>query len=113
MLTDVIKTILRGYIKDNEWKRKHDTGKQQMKMIDMHEELFDDGHSVSYTTVRNFVNEETAKLKEVFIQRHCEPGHEAEFDWGEVKLEINGKLKNYSLAVFTYDNMQIVVKAFI
>lgn len=101
LLTEEIKTKLRRYIKDNEWKRKHYMGKQQMKMIDMHEKLLEDGHSISYTTVRNFVNEETAKSKEVFIRRHCEPGHEVEFDWGEVKLEIDGKLKSYSLAVFT------------
>lgn len=41
------------------------------------------------------------KSKEVFIRRHCEPGYEVEFDWGEIKLEINGKIKSYSLAVFT------------
>lgn len=101
VLTEEIKTKLRGYIKDNEWKRKHYMVKQQMKIVDMHEKLIDTGHSISYTTVRNFVNEETAKSKEVFIRRHSEPGHEVEFDWGEVKLEIDGKLKTYSLAVFT------------
>lgn len=100
-LTEEIKTKLRGYIKDNEWKCQHNMAKQQMKIVDMHEKLIDAGHSISYTTVRNFVNEETAKSKEVFIRRHSEPGHEVEFDWGEVKLEINGKLKSYSLAVFT------------
>ena len=47
------------------------------------------------------MNEEIAKSKEVFIRRHCEPGHEVEFDWSDVKLEIDGKLKSYSLAVFT------------
>lgn len=101
VLTEEIQTKLRGYIKDNEWKRKHNMGKQQMKMVDMHEELVNAGHVISYTTVRNFVNQETAKSKEVFIRRHAEPGHEVEFDWGEVKLEIDGKIKSYSLAVFT------------
>src|SRR5690625_6676343 len=75
--------------------------KQQMKMIDMHEKLIDKGYSIGYTTVRNFVNDEEARSKEVFIRRYCEPGHEVEFDWGEVKLELNGKLKSYSLAIFT------------
>lgn len=101
VLTDPIKTILRQYIKDNEWKRNHYMKKQQMKIIDMHEKLLDAGYSISYTTVRNFVNQETAKSKEVYIRRYCKPGYEVEFDWGEVKLEINGKLKAYSLAVFT------------
>jgi len=101
VLTEEIKNILRGYIKENEWKRNHYMSKQQMKMIDMHEKLIDVGYSISYTTVRNFVNEETAKTKEVFIRRYCEPGYEVEFDWGEVKLEIDGKIRSYSLAVFT------------
>lgn len=52
VLTEEIKTKLRGYIKDNEWKRKHYMVKQQMKIVDMHEKLIDTGHSISYTTVR-------------------------------------------------------------
>lgn len=92
---------MRGYINENEWKRNHYMAKQQMKMIDMHEELVDAGYSISYTTVRNFVNTEAAKSREVFIRRHCEPGYEVEFDWGKIKLEMNGKIKSYSLAVFT------------
>lgn len=101
VLTEKIKQILRGYINENVWKRNHYMAKQQMKMIDMYEELVDAGYAISYTTVRNFVNKEVAKSREVFIRRHCEPGYEVEFDWGEIKLEIDGKIKSYSLAVFT------------
>lgn len=100
-LTEEIKTILRGYIKENNWKKKHYLRKQQMKMVDMHDGLLNKGFMISYTTVRNFVNKEVAKTKEVFIRRHSEPGYEVEFDWGEVKLEIDSKLKSYSLAIFT------------
>lgn len=111
VLTEEIKTLLRGYIKDNKWKREHYMGKQQMKMIDMHEKLLEKGHSISYTTVRNFVNKETKKSKEVYVRRYCEPGYEVEFDWGEVKLEVQGKIKSYSLAVFTlaYSNYRFAV----
>ncbi|RKL65073.1 hypothetical protein CR203_22665 [Salipaludibacillus neizhouensis] len=91
VLTEPIKNILRQYIKDNEWKRNHYMKKQQMKIIDMHEKLLDAGYSISYTTVRNFINQEVSKTKEVYIRRYCEPAHEVEFDWGEVKLEINSK----------------------
>src|SRR5699024_1434888 len=69
VLTEKIKSILRGYIKENEWKRNHYMSKQQMKIIDMHEKLIDEGYSISYTTVRNFVNSEISKTKEVFIRR--------------------------------------------
>ncbi|QOY35061.1 IS21 family transposase [Anaerobacillus isosaccharinicus] len=101
VLTEQIKNRLRQFIKENEWKRNHYMRKQQMKIIDMHEKLLDDGFSISYTTVRNFVNQETAKAKEVYIRRHCKSSYEVEFDWGEVKLVIDGKLRVYSLAVFT------------
>ncbi|GAE93806.1 hypothetical protein JCM21714_2913 [Gracilibacillus boraciitolerans JCM 21714] len=59
-------------------------GKQQMKIIDMHEALLKEGHTVGYTTIRNFVSEISKKNKEVFIRKHPEPGAEIEFDWGEV-----------------------------
>lgn len=101
VLTIEIKNILRGFIKENKWKRNHYMSKQQMKIIDMHEKLVEDGYLISYTTVRNFVNEEILKSKEVFIRRHAEPGYEVEFDWGEIKIILNGKIKAYSLAVFT------------
>lgn len=101
VLTIDIKNIMRGFIKENEWKRNHYMSKQQMKIIDMHEKLVEKGYSISYTTVRNFVNSEISKSKEVFIRRHAEPGYEVEFDWGEIKIILDGKIKAYSLAVFT------------
>lgn len=75
--------------------------KQQLKMIDMHEKLLGEGFNISYTTVRNFVNNEIKKQKEVFIRQDPTVGREIEFDWGEVKLFIDGKLRSLSLAVFT------------
>lgn len=101
VLTTEMVEMIRGFLDDNEWKRKNNMSKQQMKIVDMHQKLLDAGYSIGYTTVRNFVNEESAKSKEVFIRKNSEPSHEVEFDWGEVKLEISGKLKSYSLAVFT------------
>ena len=93
--------MLRDFIKENKWKKDHGMAKQQMKIVDMHEKLLQRGYSISYTTVRNFINEEVTKTKEVFIRRHAEPGYEVEFDWGEIKLFIDDKLKTFSLAVFT------------
>ena len=45
--------------------------KQQMKIIDMHEKLLDMKYTISYTTVRNFINNEIQKKKEVYIRKHC------------------------------------------
>lgn len=101
VLTIEIQEKIQYFISQNEWKKDHYMGKQQMKIIDMHEALLKEGHTIGYTTVRNFVREIAKKNKEVFIRKHPEPGAEIEFDWGEVKLKIHGKLKAYSLAVFT------------
>src|SRR5699024_11856249 len=92
ILKEKIKTKLRGYIKEKQWKKEHYMSKQQMKMTDMQEKLLDEGHEISYTTVRNFVNKETSKAKEVYIRRHAEAGHEAAFDRAESKLEIDRTL---------------------
>src|SRR5690625_332942 len=111
VLTDGIKAKLRSYIQENQWKKDHYMSKQQMKVTDMHEKLLDDGHRISYTTIRNFVNKEISTTKEVFIRRHAVAGYEVEFDWGEIKLEIDQKLKTYNLAIFTltYNNYMFAI----
>ena len=76
VLSESIEVMLRDFIKENEWKKNHGMAKQQMKIVDMHEKLLEPGYSISYTTVRNFINEEVTKTKEVFIRRHAEPGYE-------------------------------------
>lgn len=101
VLTSTIMKRLRQMIKQNEQKRELNMHKQQLKIIDMHEKLLDEGFKISYTTVRNFVNCEVQKQREVFIRQDPTAGREIEFDWGEVKLFIDGKLRSFSLAVFT------------
>ena len=100
-LTNTVKKRLRQMIKQNEQKCELNMHKQQLKIIDMHEKLLDEGFKISYTTVRNFVNREVQKQKEVFVRQDPAVGREIEFDWGEVKLFIDGKLRSFSLAVFT------------
>jgi len=92
VLTEEIQVKLQQFIAENEWKKQHYMAKQQMKMIDMYEVLRDEGYEISYSTIRNYVNKEIEKRKEVFIRKYCKPGAEVEFDWGEVKFEIDGKI---------------------
>ncbi|WP_437435946.1 IS21 family transposase [Pseudobacillus badius] len=96
----VIKQI-RKMLKENEYKRQHQMHKQQLKMVDIHEKLLDKGFNISYTTVRNFINREEARKKEVFIRQKAVAGREIEFDWGEVKLCIGQSWRSLSMAVFT------------
>lgn len=110
-MTSEIEERLRGFIQDNEWKRKNNMSKQQMKKIDMYEKLQEEGYDIGYTTVRNFVNAEEMRTKEVYIRQRYSAAWEVEFDWGEVKLVIDGKRKSYSLAVFTlaYSNYRFAL----
>ncbi|WP_276323985.1 IS21 family transposase, partial [Planococcus halocryophilus] len=110
-MTEEIIERLKGFIQDNEWKRKNNMSKQQMKKIDMYEKLQEEGYDIGYTTVRNFVNTEEVRAKEVFVRQRYSAAWEVEFDWGEVKLVIDGKRKSYSLAVFTlaYSNYRFAL----
>ena len=92
-LTEGMMDRLDFYIKQNVQKRTDGRRKQQMKIIDMHEALLEQGFDIGYTTVRNYVREKEKTRKEAFIRAIYEPGVVCEFDWGEVKLEIGGSLK--------------------
>jgi transposase len=102
VLTNTVMKRIRKMLQENERKRQSNMQKQQLKIIDIHEQLEREGFEISYTTVRNFINSEAKREKEVFVRQKATAGYEAEFDWGEVKLFIGGaKQKSYSLAVFT------------
>lgn len=96
VLTKEIQEKIQYYVAENEWKDQHDMSKEKMKIIDMHEALLDEGYKIGYTTIRNYVRTIMKKNKEVYIRKHPEAGNEVEFDWGEIKLEIAGKMKPYS-----------------
>lgn len=79
--------------------------KQQLKKIDMWQNLDAKGVQISYQTVCRYVTakEKTATERETkaYIRQLYAPGEECEFDWGEIKLIIGGSLRKLYLAVFT------------
>ncbi len=75
--------------------------KQQLKMIDIHEDLISRGHEISYTSVCNLIKELSEKHQEAYIRQEYKLGEECEFDWGEVKLKIAGVDRVYQFAIFT------------
>lgn len=103
VMTDNVKEVIRGFIKDNELKR--NTGKAKMCMTaqDMHEALIEMGFSLSYTSVAQYVQKykENEYTYEAFIKQQYDYGDICEFDWGDVKLIINDKEIKYRMAVFT------------
>jgi hypothetical protein len=86
---------------DNQQKRNSGMHKQQMKKKDVYEYLLEKGYKIGYTTVCNYIRLKENKSKECFIKQTYSPGITTEFDWGDVKLYIGGKLQNINLAVFT------------
>jgi transposase/transposase-like protein len=77
--------------------------KQLLKKIDILEVLQEKGYQIGYTTVCNYISSKTqqATSKEAYIRQIYTPGSVCEFDWGEVKLIINGHPCRFNMAVFT------------
>lgn len=103
VMTDEVKELIRGFLKDNDIKR--NTGKAKMCMTaqDMYELLVEKGFNLSYTSVAQYVQKykENEYTFEAFIKQQYDYGDICEFDWGEVKLVIDGIDMKFRMAVFT------------
>jgi len=103
-LQDLIDTSLR----DNVRKRASGLKKQCMVGIDIYEFVLSKGFKVSYSGVCKYIRsvkeEVKPTTKEAFIRGYHPPGESCEFDWGEVKLYIAGKLQRFYMAVFTFSH---------
>ena len=100
MVDNYIKEIKR-YLSENEYKAQNGLKKQCARVQDMHAALMKIGYKGSYSTTCNYVRALRKKAKEAFIKQIYEFGDVCEFDWGDVKLRHNDKIKSYKLAVFT------------
>lgn len=101
LTVEVIKRI-DELLSQNAVKRTSGLSKQVLKKIDIHHQLLAEGFTIGYTSVCGYIKSKArSSNKEVFIRQHYSPGSSCEFDWGEVKLVINGTLVKYQLAIFT------------
>lgn len=103
VLTKQVKDSIAVLLLENAKKRASGMSKQQLKKLDIHACLQEQGHTISYTTVCNYLREQQGRqnTSEAFIRQHYEPGSSCEFDWAAVKLNINGAIERFQLAVFT------------
>ncbi len=102
-LTEEVIEAIDGLLELNQQKKEQGLRKQMLKKKDILEELHRQGFDIGYTTVCNYT---TAKMRqstlsEAFIRQSYMPGESCEFDWGEVKLKIDGQQTKLQLAVFT------------
>lgn len=106
VLVGEISELIDECLEKNARKRALGLRKQCMRSIDIHELLIERGYTVSYPSVCKYVasasrRQGEAKTNEAFIRGHHPPGESCEFDWGEVKIHLNGKLERLYMATFT------------
>ncbi|BBE30397.1 transposase [Tepiditoga spiralis] len=102
-VTEELRIKIEELVKANELKRQKGLRKQTMPVTQMYEIIRDEGYEISIGTIYNIVKKfNTKRTKEAYIKQRYNPGEIVEFDWGEVKLEINGINKKFQMAVFTF-----------
>ena len=101
VLTEEITRQIDQYLEENKRKYREGMRKQVMLKKDIHEALLEQGYSIGYTTVCNYVRAEKMREMEAYIRQDYQPGECCEFDWGEVNLIIAGKKRKLNMAVFT------------
>ena len=77
------------------------TNKQALTKQQIYELLKKQGFSLSYSTVVVEMKRIKSSGNECFIRQDYDYGDRLEYDFGEVKLEINGIVKRYYLAVLS------------
>ena len=75
--------------------------KQSLTQLQLYHLVIEQGFVIGKTTVTNKIREKRTQHKECFIRQDYEYGERLEYDFGEVKLVINGILDTYHIAVFS------------
>ncbi len=104
VITDTIKSKILWCINLNKQRRENHMPKQCMSKMDIYELLVGQGFEISYPSVCKYISHlehSKSKPQEAYIRGYYEAGDECEFDWGEVKLMIDGVLEVKQMAIFT------------
>lgn len=100
-LSEQIIAIIDKCLLENEAKRLDGRMKQRLKKIDIHELILNAGHVISYTIVCDYIRTKVSQFQEAFVRQGYAEGSCCEFDWAEVKINLDGQHRRYYLAVFT------------
>ena len=100
-LSEDIIAIIDKCLLENEAKRLDGRMKQRLRKIDIHELIMSAGHSIGYSMVCKHIRTKVSQFHEAFIRQGYAEGSCCEFDWAEVKLDLDGQSRRYYLAVFT------------
>ncbi len=99
-LTEDIIEEIKSMLLSNENNRALGRHKQLMKNTDIHEKLLEKGYDIGYTTVCNYIRD-NHNTKEAYVRQEYQLGETMEFDWGEVKLTIGGKMLTFQMGLMT------------
>jgi DNA-binding Lrp family transcriptional regulator len=99
-LTEDIIEEIKSMLLSNENNRALGRHKQLMKNTDIHEKLLEKGYDIGYTTVYNYIRD-NYNTKEAYVRQEYQLGETMEFDWGEVKLTIGGKMLTFQMGLMT------------
>lgn len=106
VLREALSGEIDRFLKENDRRRNNGMRKQCLKGKDIHRLLVEKGYNVSYSSVCRYIrkkrDEKSGKSGDVFLKIHRSPGEECEFDWGEVKLFLDGKSATLMMAVFCF-----------
>lgn len=105
-LTAKVTSAIDALLLVNEERKRQGLRKQLLKKRDILSNLHSQGISIEYTSVCNYIREKEGKThsKEAYIRQAYAPGNECEFDWGEIKLYINGILTRLHVFTAAYSN---------
>ena len=75
--------------------------KQSLTNKGIHELVIEAGHDISYRSLCEYIRVKRLKAKEAFIRQSYPLGQRVEYDFGEIRLQVEGQVKTYFLAVFS------------
>ena len=75
--------------------------KQQLSVVKIHQMIKDKGFDISYPSIAVYVRKKRNINKEFFIKQKYDFADRLEYDFGELKLLIAGKLSKFHLAVLS------------
>lgn len=75
--------------------------KQQLTQAQIYDLIVEKGFDISHSTITNKIREKRNKSKECFIRQDYNYGDRLEYDFGEVKLVIDGEASTYHMAVLS------------
>lgn len=82
--------------------------KQQLTAALLHRTLLGEGYKVGETTIRVKYREYKQKNKECFIKQHYEFGEIAQYDFHQIKVELDGQIKKYHQATISLPKSNII-----